>query len=84
MRSLKIKFNSATGEGKSDRVYYLIIRNPMIHSSKTGCNSSIYGWDSNISALPMTGHGRMSKTEMPQKCPACPSHRPTGPHCSHS
>lgn len=41
MRSLKIKFNSATGEGKSDRVYYLIIRNPMIHSSKTGCNSSI-------------------------------------------
>lgn len=51
MRSLKIKFNSATGEGKSDRVYYLIIRNPMIHSSKTGCNSSIYGWDSNISAF---------------------------------
>lgn len=51
MRSLKIKINPATGEGKSDRVYYLIIRNPMIRSSKTGCDSSIYGWDGNISAF---------------------------------
>lgn len=51
MRSFKINFNPATGEGKGDRVYYLIISNPMIHSPKVDCDSSTYGWDGNISAF---------------------------------
>lgn len=45
MRNFKINFNPAKSEGKSDSVYYLIIRNPMIRQSKTNRYISTYGWD---------------------------------------